>query len=190
MIELKRFSLIMKSVTSLDNISGTDKQIEVVYDIFKGTSRYMSPRIHVLCTKTACDIAVHIIMTIKRNQTSVRFTVSDLIDSHYITSKSKSQLYDAINELIDKGVIARWRDIEEIPNRESIPKSWFLLNPQMLKCISCKAFKEQVETTIEYIENSKYYSVNEFSAIVYDFDRNKYKNTEESQFKNLVRYYD
>lgn len=178
----------METVSSRNKLKGSQTDVEVVYDVFKGTSRYISPLIYYSCSKTACDVAVYIIMTIRRNQTSIKFTTTDLIKSDYVKSKSKAQLHNAVKELIDNGVIVRWREIESIPNREHISKSWFLLNPQLIKCVSCNKFKEQVELTVNCIENGENYIINEFSAIVYDFTKADNNINDSSHFNNSIKY--
>lgn len=172
MTKFNQYSVIMEKVSGTNKLKDSNREVEVIYDVFKDTCKYMSPEIYRMCTKTAVDVAYHICSTIKHNQTSIKLTTTDLIESDVVKSKSQPQLHNALRELMDKGVLVRWKDIEELPNKERISKSWYLLNPTMIKAIGCKNFKEQVEVTVRCITSVENYNINEFSAIVYNFKIN------------------
>lgn len=169
MVKFNTYSAIMEEKSAYNKLKDGNKKVEIIYDVFKDTNRYMSPEIYRLCSKTAIDIAYYICTTIRHNQTSIKLTTTDLINSNVVKSKSQPQLHNALKELVDNGIIIRWRDIPGIINNEHISKSWYLLNPQMIKCIGCNNFKEQVEVTLRCINGADNYNINEFSAIVYNF---------------------
>lgn len=199
MVDLRRYAFSMKTITSKSKLTNSKKEVEVDFEVFRDTNRYISPEIYIRCSKTAYDIAVYIIMTISHNQTSIKFNSTDIANSKYVKTKGASNINNAIKELINIGAIARWKDIYFIPNKDKISKNWYLLNPQMLKYISCRQYKEQVEVSARLIESNNNFIVHEFSAIGLDFKdyRNRCNITnedleedniiEESQFINCIK---
>lgn len=163
------YSSIMTECTSRNKLKTGNMKVDVVYNVFKNTQRYISPELIKACSKTALDIAYYICTTINVNQTSIKLVCSDIIKSDRVKTKTPCAIYNAINELVKLGVIVKWKDIEDIPNTINIGQNWYLINPQMIKTISCKAFEEQVNTTVRQLTNSSNYTINEYSAIVYDF---------------------
>ena len=172
MIEVLNFTTIMEEHEARNKIKGKDTKVTTVYEVFRGTGKFVSTMIHKTCSKTACDIACWISDTMKPSQTSIEIKVRDLVSSDICNSKHPDSIRKAIKELVDVGAIIRWKDIEDLPSNVKVTKDWYLLNPQMIKAISCKAFKEQVNTSMKSIRNSKEYQINEYSAIVYNFKNN------------------
>ena len=172
MINTINFEDIMVEVTARNKLKLGDTEVDIVYEVFKNTNKFVSTYIHRYCSKTASDVACWISDTMKPSQTSIEIKVRDLVSSDICNSKHPDSIRKAIKELVDVGAIIRWKDIEDLPSNVKVTKDWYLLNPQMIKAISCKAFKEQVNTSMKSIRNSKEYQINEYSAIVYNFKNN------------------
>lgn len=174
MIYNNNYNSIMEEHKAKNKIKGTDMKVEIIYEVFKNTGKFVSTTIHRYCSKTADDIACYISETLLPSQTSIKFNSRNIADSSICRTKDPKTINAAIKELINVGAIIRWKDIEGIGNNVEVSRDWFLLNPCMIKCIGCEGFKEQVNTTLKQINNSVHYNINEYSAIVYDF-KNKYK---------------
>ena len=171
MIEVLNFTTIMEEHEARNKIKGKDAKVTTVYEVFRGTGKFVSTMIHKTCSKTACDIACWISDTMKPSQTSIEFNSRTLIESSQCNAKTPDTIRKAIKELIDVGAIIKWKDIKGLPSNVEVGNNWYLLNPQMIKCIGCEGFKEQVNTTLKCIRNSKNYQINEYSAIVYNFNK-------------------
>lgn len=169
MIAINAFTCIMDERTTKNKLKDGSLEVEVVYEVFKDTSKYISPELIKLCSKTALEIAYYILSELKPNQTSIRIKPLDIVTSDKVNCKTACGVRNAISELVNAGAIIRWKDIVDIKNKTDVDKFWYLLNPNKLKAIGCKTFKEQVNTTIRQLSNSKCYKINEYSAIVYNF---------------------
>lgn len=169
MIAINSFSYIMDERTTKNKLKDGSLEVEVVYEVFKDTSKYISPELIKVCSKTALEIAYYILSEIKPNQTSIRIKPVDIVDSDKVTCKTPCGVRNAIQELVAAKAIVKWKNIEGLPNKIKVDKFWYLLNPNKLKAIGCKTFKEQVNTTIRQLNNSSNYLINEYSAIVYNF---------------------
>lgn len=173
MINVISCNEIMEEHSAKNKLKNGDMEIEIVYEVFKDTNKFVSTDIHRYCSKTAGDVACWISTTMLPSQTSIEIKSKVLSESDICNSKYPDLIRKGIKELIDVGAIVRWKDIEGLPNNVIVNKNWYLLNPNMIKAIGCKAFREQVNTTLKSIRNSKEYLINEYSAIVYDFKNNK-----------------
>lgn len=169
MIAINSFSYIMDERTTKNTLKNSSLEVEVVYEVFKDTSKYMSPELIKLCSKTALEIVYYILNELKPNQTSIRIKPNDIVNSDKVNCKTACGVRNAILELVNAGAIIRWKDIIDTQTNINVDKFWYLLNPNKIKAIGCKTFKEQVNTTIRQLNNSNNYSINEYSAIVYNF---------------------
>lgn len=167
------FDIIMTECSAKNKIKGTNELIDVTYEVFKDTNKFVNINIHRYCSKTASDIACWIAINMYSCQTSIELKSRILAESNICKAKSPDLIRKGIKELIDVGAIIRWKDIEGLPDNVVVNKDWYLLNPNMIKAIGCKAFREQVNTTLKCIKNSADYHIHEYSAIVYDFKNNK-----------------
>lgn len=174
MIKGNNYNSIMEEHKAKNKLKGSDIKVDVVYEVFKDTGKFVSTIIHRYCSKTACDIACYISETMLPSQTSIKFNSRNIADSPICRTKDPKTINAAIKELINVGAIIKWRDIEGLPETVEASRDWYLLNPCMIKAIGCEGFKEQANTTIKQINNSTHYVVNEYSAIVYNF-KNKNK---------------
>lgn len=174
MIEVLNFETIMEEHEAKNKIKGGDTKVVTVYEVFKGTGKFVSTTIHKRCSKTACDIACWISDTMMPSQTSIKFNSRTLIESSQCNAKTPDTIRKAIKELVNVGAIVKWKDIEGLPNNVEVTNDWYLLNPQMIKCIGCDGFRSQCETTLKAIRNSQKYLIHEYSAIVYDFSKKQY----------------
>jgi|GEM_PF-3818864 len=172
MIEVINFETIMEQHEAKNKLKDSEVEVTTIYDVFKDTDRYVSSKIHKYCSKTAEDIAVWISETMFPSQTSIRFNSKALVESKQCKANTPDTIRKAIKELINVGAIVKWKDIEGLPSNVECGNEWYLLNPQMIKAIGCKGFKEQVNTTIKAIRNSNHYQIHEYSAIVYNFKNN------------------
>ena len=174
MINVINCDVIMEEHSAKNKLKNSNQDVEIIYEVFKDTSKYISPLIHRYCSKTAGDVACWISDTMLPSQTSIEIKSKVLAESDICNSKYPDVIRKGIKELVDVGAIIKWKDIEGITDNVIVSKDWYLLNPNMIKAIGCKAFREQVNTTLKCIRNSADYHINEYSAIVYDF-KNKLK---------------
>ena len=66
-----------------------------------------------------------------------------------------------------------WKDIKGIDEYNfDIDAKYYLLNPLVIRHCSTNAFKRNCETTKDRFNNSKQLWINEYDAIVYNFDTN------------------
>lgn len=170
MIAINDFTYIMDERTTKNKLKSSSLEVEVIYEVFKDTSKYISPELITVCSKTALEIAYYILYKLKPNQTSIRLKPSSIVNSDKVNCKTSCGIRNAISELVKAKAIVKWRDIITEHSNISVDKFWYLLNPNKLKAIGCKTFKEQVNTTIRQLNNSSNYTINEYSAIVYNFN--------------------
>lgn len=154
-------------------IDGKLQDVETIYDVFKGAGTYFAPEIAVRCSKTATQVAYYIYKKLSQNQTSFRIVTKEVIKSGLVNAKTPDRVRDAIKELIKAGVMIAWKDIEGIDEYNfDIDSKYYLLNPLVIRRCSTNAFKRNCETTKDRFNNSKQLWINEYDAIVYNFDTN------------------
>ena len=155
------------------NIDGKLVKVDTIYECFKGAGKYFAPEIAIHCSKTANQVAYYIWKRLSNGQTSFILVPKDIINSNTTTAKTPDRIRDAIKELIKAGVMIAWKDIEGIDEYNfDIDSKYYLLNPLVIRRCSTNAFKRNCETTKDRFNNSKQLWINEYDAIVYNFDTN------------------
>lgn len=175
MITFINYKTIMAEATgkARTKIDGKLQDVETIYDVFKGAGTYFAPEIAVHCSKTATQVAYYIYKKLSQNQTSFRIVTKEVIKSGLVNAKTPDRVRDAIKELIKAGVMIAWKDIEGIDEYNfDIDSKYYLLNPLAIRRCSTNAFKRNCETTKDRFNNSKQLWINEYDAIVYNFDTN------------------
>lgn len=154
------------------NISGKLQDVETIYDVFIGAGTYLAPEIVIHCSKTATQVAYYILRHLGFNETTIEFTAKDVINSGLVNAKTPNRVRDAINELIDFGVMIAWKDIDKIKEYNvEVNSHTYLLNPLIIRRCSARSFKRNCEVTKDKFNNGKTVFIKEQDAMVYKFSR-------------------
>ena len=154
------------------NISGKLQDVETIYDVFIGAGTYLAPEIAIHCSKTATQVAYYILRHLGFNETTIEFTAKDVINSGLVNAKTPNRVRDAINELVDFGVMIAWKDIDKIKEYNvEVNSHTYLLNPLIIRRCSARSFKRNCEVTKDKFNNGKVVFIKEQDVMVYKFSR-------------------
>lgn len=155
--------------------SSTNKEVNVNYDVFKGGggTHFLHPDVCYKCSKTASEIAYYVWNKLNYGQTSINIKTKDLINSDICKCKDASTINKAIKELVEYGFMIAWKDIKDLPHSINVDKHDYLLNVLLIRNISTRKFKEELNVTTNGILNYDNYKINDTCVIAYDF-KNKH----------------
>lgn len=158
--------------TAKVNINGKLVEKDTVYDVFKGAGTYFAPEIAMYCSKTAVQVAYYILRHLGFNETTIIIVPKEIIASGIVNTKTPNRVREAINELVNFGVMIAWKDIDKIKTYNvEVSNHAYLLNPLLIRRCSAKSFKRNCDVTKDKFNNGKVVFIREQDAMVYQFTR-------------------
>lgn len=142
-------------------------KVTAEYEIFKGQPNYYNPLVGFnIKDNTAKKILEYVAATLGTNQTSVELENRGLMK--VLDIKDRKTISNAIKVLIDNNCMYRWQDIIDVDNVIKPNRSWYLLNPLVVRNINIENWNKQVDVTCREFNNTKGAKISEFSALEFE----------------------
>lgn len=142
-------------------------KVTAEYEIFKGQPNYYNPLVAFnIKDNTAKKILEYVAATLGTNQTTVELENRGLMK--VLNIKDRKTISNAIKVLIDNNCMYRWQDIIDVDNVIKPNKSWYLLNPLVVRNINIENWNKQVDVTCREFNNTKGAKISEFSALEFE----------------------
>lgn len=142
-------------------------KVTAEYEIFKGQPNYYNPFVGFnIKDNTAKKILEYVAVTLGTNQTSVELENRGLMK--VLDIKDRKTISNAIKVLIDNNCMYRWQDIIDVDNVIKPNRSWYLLNPLVVRNINIENWNKQVDVTCREFNNTKGAKISEFSALEFE----------------------
>lgn len=142
-------------------------KVTAEYEIFKGQPNYYNPSVGFnIKDNTAKKILEYVAATLGTNQTSVELENRGLMK--VLDIKDRKTISNAIKVLIDNNCMYRWQDIIDVDNVIKPNRSWYLLNPLVVRNINIENWNKQVDVTCREFNNTKGAKISEFSALEFE----------------------
>ena len=142
-------------------------KVTAEYEIFKGQPNYYNPLVAFnIKDNTAKKILEYVAATLGTNQTSVELENRGLMK--VLCIKDRKTISNAIKVLIDNNCMYRWQDIIDVDNVIKPNRSWYLLNPLVVRNINIENWNKQVDVTCREFNNTKGAKISEFSALEFE----------------------
>lgn len=142
-------------------------RVTAEYEIFKGQPNYYNPLVGFnIKDNTAKKILEYVAATLGTNQTSVEVENRGLMK--VLDIKDRKTISNAIKVLIDNNCMYRWQDIIDVDNVIKPNRSWYLLNPLVVRNINIENWNKQVDVTCREFNNTKGAKISEFSALEFE----------------------
>ena len=142
-------------------------RVTAEYEIFKGQPNYYNPLVGFnIKDNTAKKILEYVAATLGTNQTSVELENRGLMK--VLDIKDRKTISNAIKVLIDNNCMYRWQDIIDVDNVIKPNRSWYLLNPLVVRNINIENWNKQVDVTCREFNNTKGAKISEFSALEFE----------------------
>ena len=131
-------------------------KVTAEYEIFKGQPNYYNPLVAFnIKDNTAKKILEYVAATLGTNQTTVELENRGLMK--VLNIKDRKTISNAIQVLIDNNCMYRWQDIIDVDNVIKPNRSWYLLNPLVVRNINIENWNKQVDVTCREFNNTIYY---------------------------------
>ena len=142
-------------------------KVTAEYEIFKGQPNYYNPLVGFnIKDNTAKKILEYVAATLGTNQTTVELENRGLMK--VLNIKDRKTISNAIQVLIDNNCMYRWQDIIDVHNVIKPNRSWYLLNPLVVRNINIENWNKQVDVTCREFNNTKGAKISEFSALEFE----------------------
>lgn len=142
-------------------------KVTAEYEIFKGQPNYYNPLVAFnIKDNTAKKILEYVAATLGTNQTTVELENRGLMK--VLNIKDRKTISNAIQVLIDNNCMYRWQDIIDVDNVIKPNRSWYLLNPLVVRNINIENWNKQVDVTCREFNNTKGAKISEFSALKFE----------------------
>ena len=142
----------------------SNSKVTAEYEIFKGQPNYYNPLVAFnIKDNTAKKILEYVAATLGTNQTTVELENRGLMK--VLNIKDRKTISNAIQVLIDNNCMYRWQDIIDVDNVIKPNRSWYLLNPLVVRNINIENWNKQVDVTCREFNNTKGAKISEFSAL-------------------------
>ena len=142
-------------------------KVTAEYEIFKGIPNYYNPLVAFnIKDNTAKKILEYVAATLGTNQTTVELENRGLMK--VLNIKDRKTISNAIQVLIDNNCMYRWQDIIDVDNVIKPNRSWYLLNPLVVRNINIENWNKQVDVTCREFNNTKGAKISEFSALEFE----------------------
>ena len=142
-------------------------KVAAEYEIFKGQPNYYNPLVAFnIKDNTAKKILEYVAATLGTNQTTVELENRGLMK--VLNIKDRKTISNAIQVLIDNNCMYRWQDIIDVDNVIKPNRSWYLLNPLVVRNINIENWNKQVDVTCREFNNTKGAKISEFSALEFE----------------------
>ena len=142
-------------------------KVTAEYEIFKGQPNYYNPLVAFnIKDNTAKKILEYVAATLGTNQTTVELENRGLMK--VLSIKDRKTISNAIQVLIDNNCMYRWQDIIDVDNVIKPNRSWYLLNPLVVRNINIENWNKQVDVTCREFNNTKGAKISEFSALEFE----------------------
>ena len=142
-------------------------KVTAEYEIFKGHPNYYNPLVAFnIKDNTAKKILEYVAATLGTNQTTVELENRGLMK--VLNIKDRKTISNAIQVLIDNNCMYRWQDIIDVDNVIKPNRSWYLLNPLVVRNINIENWNKQVDVTCREFNNTKGAKISEFSALEFE----------------------
>ena len=142
-------------------------KVTAEYEIFKGQPNYYNPLVAFnIKDNTAKKILEYVAATLGTNQTTVELENRGLMK--VLNIKDRKTISNAIKILIDNNWMYRWQDIIDVDNVIKPNRSWYLLNPLVVRNINIENWNKQVDVTCREFNNTKGAKISEFSALEFE----------------------
>ena len=142
-------------------------KVTAEYEIFKGQPNYYNPLVAFnIKDNTAKKILEYVAATLGTNQTTVELENRGLMK--VLNIKDRNTISNAIQVLIDNNCMYRWQDIIDVDNVIKPNRSWYLLNPLVVRNINIENWNKQVDVTCREFNNTKGAKISEFSALEFE----------------------
>ena len=142
-------------------------KVTAEYEIFKGQPNYYNPLVAFnIKDNTAKKILEYVAATLGTNQTTVELENRGLMK--VLNIKDRKTISNAIQVLIDNNCMYRWQDIIDVDNVIKPNRSWYLLNPLVVRNINIENWNKQVDVTCREFNNTKGAKISEFSALEFE----------------------
>ena len=115
--------------------------------------RYLNPTVIKLCNKTELEVIYYIEEHLKQDNYSM--TLSSTIIAPFMTAKDPKTIRDAIRGLNYKGIIARWKDMENIPAHVVAPPKLYFINPIYIQHGSWRKYEQLAAATKVAFDNTR-----------------------------------
>lgn len=142
-------------------------KVTAEHEIFKGQPNYYNPLVAFnIKDNTAKRILEYVAATLGTNQTTVELENRGLMK--VLNIKDRKTISNAIQVLIDNNCMYRWQDIIDVDNVIKPNRSWYLLNPLVVRNINIENWNKQVDVTCREFNNTKGAKISEFSALEFE----------------------
>ena len=142
-------------------------KVTAEYEIFKGQQNYYNPLVAFnIKDNTAKKILEYVAARLGTNQTTVELENRGLMK--VLNIKDRKTISNAIQVLIDNNCMYRWQDIIDVDNVIKPNRSWYLLNPLVVRNINIENWNKQVDVTCREFNNTKGAKISEFSALEFE----------------------
>ena len=142
-------------------------RVTAEYEIFKSQPNYYNPLVAFnIKDNTAKKILEYVAATLGTNQTTVELENRGLMK--VLNIKDRKTISNAIKVLIDNNCMYRWQDIIDVDNVIKPNRSWYLLNPLVVRNINIENWNKQVDVTCREFNNTKGAKISEFSALEFE----------------------
>lgn len=142
-------------------------KVTAEYEIFKDQPNYYNPLVAFnIKDNTAKKILEYVAATLGTNQTSVELENRGLMK--VLDIKDRKTISNSIKVLIDNNCMYRWQDIIDVDNVIKPNRSWYLLNPLVVRNINIENWNKQVDVTCREFNNTKGAKISEFSALEFE----------------------
>lgn len=142
-------------------------KVTAEYEIFKGQPNYYNPLVAFnIKDNTAKKILEYVAATLGTNQTTVELENRGLMK--VLDIKDRKTISNAIKVLIDNNCMYRWQDIIDVDNVIKPNRSWYLLNPLVVRNINIENWNKQVDVTCREFNNTKGAKISELSALEFE----------------------
>ena len=142
-------------------------KVTAEYEISKGQPNYYNPLVAFnIKDNTAKKILEYVAATLGTNQTTVELENRGLMK--VLNIKDRKTISNAIQVLIDNNCMYRWQDIIDVDNVIKPNRSWYLLNPLVVRNINIENWNKQVDVTCREFNNTKGAKISEFSALEFE----------------------
>ena len=142
-------------------------KVTAEYEIFKSQPNYYNPFVGFnIKDNTAKKILEYVAATLGTNQTTVELENRGLMK--VLNIKDRKTISNAIQVLIDNNCMYRWQDVIDVDNVIEPNRSWYLLNPLVVRNINIENWNKQVYVTCREFNNTKGAKISEFSALEFE----------------------
>ena len=142
-------------------------KVTAEYEIFKSQPNYYNPFVGFnIKDNTAKKILEYVAATLGTNQTTVELENRGLMK--VLNIKDRKTISNAIQVLIDNNCMYRWQDVIDVDNVIKPNRSWYLLNPLVVRNINIENWNKQVDVTCREFNNTKGAKISEFSALEFE----------------------